>query len=56
MDGRLDLTTTAEVFFKRLGYERIERSRAPPSIERNTRVCEPLPGELGIHDQTALTQ
>jgi amino-acid N-acetyltransferase len=27
------LTTTAEAFFKRLGYERIERSRAPPSIE-----------------------
>jgi amino-acid N-acetyltransferase len=28
------LTTTAEAFFKRLGYERIERSNAPPSIER----------------------
>jgi amino-acid N-acetyltransferase len=28
------LTTTAEAFFKRLGYERIERSDAPPSIER----------------------
>jgi amino-acid N-acetyltransferase len=28
------LTTTAEAFFKRLGYKRIERSRAPPSIER----------------------
>jgi amino-acid N-acetyltransferase len=28
------LTTTAEAFFKRLGYERIERSQAPPSIER----------------------
>jgi amino-acid N-acetyltransferase len=28
------LTTTAEAFFKRLGYERIERSTAPPSIER----------------------
>jgi amino-acid N-acetyltransferase len=27
------LTTTAESFFKRLGYERIDRSRAPPSIE-----------------------
>jgi amino-acid N-acetyltransferase len=27
------LTTTAEAFFKRLGYERIERSNAPPSIE-----------------------
>lgn len=27
------LTTTAEAFFKRLGYERIDRSRAPPSIK-----------------------
>jgi amino-acid N-acetyltransferase len=28
------LTTTAEAFFKRVGYERIDRSRAPSSIER----------------------
>jgi amino-acid N-acetyltransferase len=28
------LTTTAEAFFKRLGYEHIERSTAPPSIEQ----------------------
>jgi amino-acid N-acetyltransferase len=28
------LTTTAEKFFKRLGYERVDRSQAPPSIER----------------------
>lgn len=28
------LTTTAEAFFKRLGYERTERSTAPHSIER----------------------
>jgi len=28
------LTTTAERFFKRLGYERIDRSQAPPAIER----------------------
>jgi amino-acid N-acetyltransferase len=28
------LTTTAEVFFNRLGYGRIERSQAPPSIGR----------------------
>lgn len=28
------LTTTAEAFFKRLGYERVERSKAPPSIAR----------------------
>jgi len=28
------LTTTAETFFRRLGYERIERAQAPSSIER----------------------
>jgi amino-acid N-acetyltransferase len=30
------LTSTAETFFKRLGYRRIDRSQAPPSI-KNTR-------------------
>jgi amino-acid N-acetyltransferase len=36
------LTTTAEAFFRRLHYERIDRSRAPPSIERTrefTSLC-----------------
>jgi amino-acid N-acetyltransferase len=28
------LTTTAEAFFKRLGYERMDRFRAPSSIKR----------------------
>jgi amino-acid N-acetyltransferase len=28
------LTTTAEAFFKRLGYERVDRSQAPSSIEQ----------------------
>jgi amino-acid N-acetyltransferase len=28
------LTTTAETYFKRRGYQRIERSNAPPSIAR----------------------
>jgi amino-acid N-acetyltransferase len=28
------LTTTAERFFKRLGYERVDRSQAPPSIKQ----------------------
>jgi len=28
------LTTTAEAFFKRLGYERVERAKAPASIAR----------------------
>jgi amino-acid N-acetyltransferase len=37
------LTTTAEVFFKRLGYERIERSRAPPSIERTREFASLCP-------------
>jgi amino-acid N-acetyltransferase len=27
------LTTTAEAFFKRLGYEPVDRSQAPPSIK-----------------------
>jgi amino-acid N-acetyltransferase len=31
------LTTAAEAFFKRLGYERIARSRAPPAIQQ---TCE----------------
>jgi amino-acid N-acetyltransferase len=37
------LTSTAEAFFKRLGYERIERSNAPPSIEQanQTPIAKP---------------
>src|SRR5271167_3439089 len=37
------LTTTAEAFFKRLGYERIVRSRAPHSIERTREFGELCP-------------
>ena len=37
------LTTTAEAFFKRLGYERIERSQAPPSIERTREFASLCP-------------
>jgi amino-acid N-acetyltransferase len=37
------LTTTAEAFFKRLGYERIERSRAPSSIERTREFASLCP-------------
>jgi amino-acid N-acetyltransferase len=37
------LTTTAESFFKRLGYERIDRSRAPPSIERTREFASLCP-------------
>lgn len=37
------LTTTAEAFFWRLGYERIDRSRAPPSIERTREFASLCP-------------
>jgi amino-acid N-acetyltransferase len=37
------LTMTAEAFFKRLGYERIQRSRAPPSIQRTREFASLCP-------------
>ena len=37
------LTTTAEAFFTRLGYERIDRSQAPPSIERTREFASLCP-------------
>ncbi len=37
------LTTTAEAFFNRLGYERIDRSQAPPSIERTREFASLCP-------------
>ena len=37
------LTTTAEAFFKRLCYERIDRSQAPPSIERTREFASLCP-------------
>jgi amino-acid N-acetyltransferase len=37
------LTTTAEAFFKRLGYEHIERSQAPPSIQRTREFASLCP-------------
>jgi amino-acid N-acetyltransferase len=37
------LTTTAEAFFKRLGYERIDRSQAPPLIERTREFASLCP-------------
>jgi amino-acid N-acetyltransferase len=37
------LMTTAEAFFQRLGYERIERSRAPSSIERTREFASLCP-------------
>ena len=37
------LTTTAEAFFKRLGYERIDRSQAPPSIKETREFASLCP-------------
>jgi amino-acid N-acetyltransferase len=37
------LTTTAERFFKRLGYERVDRSQAPPSIARTREFASLCP-------------
>jgi amino-acid N-acetyltransferase len=37
------LTTTAETFFKRLGYERVERSQAPSAIERTREFASLCP-------------
>jgi N-acetylglutamate synthase-like GNAT family acetyltransferase len=37
------LTTTAESFFKRLDYERIDRSQAPRSIERTREFASLCP-------------
>jgi amino-acid N-acetyltransferase len=37
------LTTTAETFFRRLGYERIERSQAPSAIERTREFADLCP-------------
>ncbi len=42
------LTTTAEAFFKRLGYERIDRSRAPPSIERTREFASLCPASAAF--------
>jgi amino-acid N-acetyltransferase len=37
------LTITAEAFFKRLSYQRIDRSAAPPSIERTREFASLCP-------------
>jgi amino-acid N-acetyltransferase len=37
------LTATAETFFRRLGYVRIDRSQAPPSIERTREFASLCP-------------
>jgi amino-acid N-acetyltransferase len=42
------LTTTAEVFFKRLGYERIDRSLAPPTIKRTPEFASLCPASSAL--------
>jgi len=37
------LTTSAELFFRSLGYERIERSQAPTSIQRTREFSDLCP-------------
>jgi amino-acid N-acetyltransferase len=37
------LTTTAELFFNRLGYQRIDRTQAPPFIERTREFADLCP-------------
>jgi amino-acid N-acetyltransferase len=42
------LTATAETFFKRLGYERIDRSRAPPSIKETREFASLCPASSAL--------
>jgi amino-acid N-acetyltransferase len=42
------LTTTAEAFFKRLGYERVDRSQAPSSIERTREFASLCPASSAL--------
>jgi amino-acid N-acetyltransferase len=42
------LTTTAEAFFKRLGYKRIERTQAPPAIERTREFASLCPASAAF--------
>jgi amino-acid N-acetyltransferase len=46
------LTTTAETFFKRLGYERIDRSQAPPSIKRTREFASLCPASSSFMMKT----
>ncbi len=49
------LTTTAEAFFKRLGYERIDRCQAPPSIERTREFASLCPASSAFMVKIHLT-
>lgn len=46
------LTTTAEMFFQRLGYKRIERSQAPSSIERTREFASLCPASSAFMVKT----
>ena len=50
------LTTTAEAFFKRLGYERIDRSQAPPSIERTREFASLCPASSAFMVKSLLNR
>jgi amino-acid N-acetyltransferase len=46
------LTTTAEIFFKRLGYERIDRSQAPPEIKATREFASLCPASSAFMMKT----
>jgi len=46
------LTTTAAAFFKRLGYERLDRCQAPPSIERTREFASLCPASSAFMVKT----
>jgi len=46
------LTVTAETFFKRLGYERIDRAKAPASIQRTNEFASLCPANSAFMVKT----
>jgi amino-acid N-acetyltransferase len=49
------LTTTAEAFFQRLGYQRVDRSQAPPSIRQTQEFASLCPGSSAFMLKTLKT-
>jgi amino-acid N-acetyltransferase len=49
------LTTTAEAFFERLGYRRIDRSEAPPSIQATREFASLCPASSAFMTRRLLT-
>ena len=47
------LTTTAEHFFPRFGFERIGRDEVPASVQALGRVPRSLPGQRDRHEETS---